>query len=85
LNESVLEVGRNLLVGAGLVVALGCLARGLPARVALGAGLEFWIAGGLLNLSSAIISWQAIATVVTIIALRKVLIMALPHPPRLPP
>jgi hypothetical protein len=83
-NESFLDVARNVLVGAGLVVALWCLARGLPARVAIGAGLEFWIAGGLLKLSAAIISWEAIATVVIIITLRKVVVMAFPRPPPLP-
>jgi hypothetical protein len=81
MSETVLDVLRNLLVGCGLLVALAALARRFPARTAVGAGIELWIAGGLLKLSAAIISWEAIATVVLVIAIRKVAVTAIPKPP----
>jgi hypothetical protein len=81
MNETLLDVLRNVLVACGLLVALAALARGFPARTAIGAGLELWIAGGLMKLSSAIISWEAIATVVIVVAIRKVAVMAIPKPP----
>jgi hypothetical protein len=80
MNETLLDVLRNVLVGCGLLVAVAALARGFPARMAIGAGLELWIAGGLLKLSSAMISWEAIVTVVTVISVRKIAIMAIPPP-----
>jgi hypothetical protein len=83
MNETLLDVLRNVLVGCGLLVTLAALARGFPARMAIGAGLELWIAGGLLKLSSAIISWEAIVTVVTVISVRKLAIMAIPPPVQL--
>lgn len=81
MNETLIEVTRNVLVGLGIVVALLAMARGFPARTAVGGGLELWIAGGLLQLSAAIVSWEAIASVVIVIAIRKVAITALPPPP----
>jgi hypothetical protein len=83
-SETLLDVARNILVGAGLFLALLAIARRLPARTAVGIGLEYWIAGGLLKLSSAIVSWTAIATVVVIITIRKVAVTALPKPPPMP-
>jgi hypothetical protein len=81
MNETVLDVLRNILVGSGLLIAFAALARGFPPRTAIGAGIELWIAGGLMKLSSAIVSWEAIATVVIVVAIRKVAVMALPKPP----
>jgi hypothetical protein len=80
MNETLLDVLRNVLVGGGLLVTLAALARRFPARTAVGAGLELWIAGGLLPLSAAIISWEAIATVVLVITIRKVAVTAIPKP-----
>jgi hypothetical protein len=83
MNETLLDVLRNVLVGAGVLVAPVALARGFPTRMAIGAGIELWIAGGLLKLSAAAISWSVIATILVVIAIRKVAVTAFPTAPLL--
>ena len=81
MNEPVLTTARDVLVLAGLVVAVLAIVRGFPIRLAVGAGLELWIAGGLLTLSSALDSWEAIGSVVLIIAVRRLVVTLLPRGP----
>jgi hypothetical protein len=80
-NETLVDVLRNVLVGAGVFVALAAVARGVPVRMAVGAGLEFWLAGGLVKLSEALISWQSIAAVAALITVRKIAVIAFSSTP----
>ena len=77
MNETLTDVARNVLLGVGILVAAAALARGVPARVAIGLGLELWLAGGLIKLSSALISWQSIAMVAALLSVRKMEVMVL--------
>ena len=83
MNETLVDVARNVLVGTGVLVTMTALARGVPPRVAIGLGLELWLAGGLLKLSAALTSWQSIATVAVLVSVRKVAILAFPSAQRL--
>jgi hypothetical protein len=68
---ALLEVLANTFVAAGLLIAIGAVLRGLPVSQAASAGLELWLAAGLLRLSY-LSTWSAIALAAITVVLRRV-------------
>jgi hypothetical protein len=60
-----------------VVAVLGLMIR-VPPRSAVMAGLELWLAAGLLRLSLTDLSWTAIGSAALIIVLRRLVVAQLP-------